>query len=210
MSLQRWPFQEIAAIGRLDLHVLQAAVARERDRDLGAGRAEMPDAAQHVGEARHVLAGDFDDRVAAAHARTFGRTAFRQAPDDDAVALLRRVHSEPRMRRPRRPAELQHVVENRRLYAQKFDAVVPLLEKSFDAKRPEGGFYLWMRTPIDDTEFTRLLHREYNVLVLPGSYLARDVDGENPGKKHVRIALVAPLDECVEAARRIMQFAMTL
>ncbi len=103
-----------------------------------------------------------------------------------------------------------HVAENRRLYAQKFDAVVPLLEKSFNAEKPEGGFYLWLRTPIDDTEFARRLHREYNVLVLPGSYLARDAGGENPGKNHVRIALVAPLGECVEAANRMMRFARSL
>jgi N-succinyldiaminopimelate aminotransferase len=92
-----------------------------------------------------------------------------------------------------------HVAENRRLYAQKFEAVLPLLK----ADRPEGAFYLWMKTPIADEEFVRRLHDEYNVLVLPGSYLGREVDGSNPGRNHIRIALVAPLDECVEAARRI-------
>ena len=68
---------------------------------------------------------------------------------------------------------------------------------------PDGGFYLWMRTPIDDAEFVRRLHHEYNVLVLPGSYLGREVRGANPGRNHIRIALVAPLAECVEAAERI-------
>ena len=92
-----------------------------------------------------------------------------------------------------------HVRENRQLYAEKFDAVLPLL----GAQRPEGGFYVWLRTPIDDTEFVRRLHHEYNVLVLPGSYLGREVNGINPGANHVRIALVAPLAECVEAAERI-------
>jgi N-succinyldiaminopimelate aminotransferase len=97
----------------------------------------------------------------------------------------------------------EHVQENRRLYAEKFDAVLPLLK----AQRPEGGFYVWMRTPIDDAEFVRRLHHEYNVLVLPGSYLGREVNGTNPGCNHVRIALVAPLRECIEAAERILQFA---
>jgi N-succinyldiaminopimelate aminotransferase len=101
----------------------------------------------------------------------------------------------------------QHVVENRRLYADKFTAVLPLVRNPLKVEMPEGGFYLWMRTPIDDTEFTRRLHAEYNVLVLPGSYLARDALGENPGKNHVRIALVAPLDECVEAIGRMMRFS---
>ena len=103
-----------------------------------------------------------------------------------------------------------HVVENRRLYAQKFDAVVPLLGKFFETETPEGGFYLWLRTPIDDAEFARRLHGEYNVLVLPGSYLARESGGENPGKNRVRVALVAPLHECVEAANRMMRFARSL
>ena len=101
----------------------------------------------------------------------------------------------------------QHVVENRRLYAEKFRTVLPLVRNPLKAEMPEGGFYLWMRTPIDDAEFTRRLHAEYNVLVLPGSYLARDALGENPGKNHVRIALVAPLDECVEAIGRMMRFS---
>lgn len=93
----------------------------------------------------------------------------------------------------------EHVRQNRRLYAEKFDAVLPLLK----AQRPDGGFYAWMKTPIGDEEFVRRLHHEYNVLVLPGSYLGREVNGTNPGANHVRVALVAPLDECVEAARRI-------
>ena len=100
----------------------------------------------------------------------------------------------------------EHVQENRRLYAEKFDAVLPLLK----ARRPDGGFYVWMQTPIDDTEFVRRLHHEYNVLVLPGSFLGREVNGKNPGANHVRIALVAPLEECVEAADRIVRFARTL
>jgi N-succinyldiaminopimelate aminotransferase len=96
----------------------------------------------------------------------------------------------------------EHVRENRRLYAEKFDAVLPILK----AQKPDGAFYVWLPTPIDDTEFVRRLHHEYNVLVLPGSFLGREVDGRNPGANHVRIALVAPFGECVEAARRIAQF----
>jgi N-succinyldiaminopimelate aminotransferase len=104
----------------------------------------------------------------------------------------------------------QHVRENRRLYAEKFAAVLGILKGSLEAQMPQGGFYLWLRTPIDDREFTRRLHHEYNVLVLPGSFLARDAGGRNPGAKRVRIALVAPLEECVEAAERLMRFAGSL
>ena len=104
----------------------------------------------------------------------------------------------------------QHVRENRRLYAEKFDAVVPLIKNPLETERPDGGFYLWVRTPIDDAEFVRCLHAEYNVLVLPGSYLARDARGGNPGRNYVRIALVAPLGECVEAVGRMMRFAKSL
>jgi len=108
----------------------------------------------------------------------------------------------------------EHVRENRRLYAAKFQAVLPLLKNPLQTAMPDGGFYLWMRTPIDDAEFVRRLQHEYNVLALPGSYLARDAEGGNaggnPGKNHVRMALVAPLDECVEGIERTMQFARKL
>lgn len=100
-----------------------------------------------------------------------------------------------------------HVRENRRLYAEKFRAALPLVERPLEAEMPQGGFYLWMRTPIDDAEFVRELYRRYNVLGLPGSYLARTVDGHNPGANRVRLALVAPLEECVEALDRVRQFA---
>jgi len=103
-----------------------------------------------------------------------------------------------------------HVQENRRLYAAKYAAVLPLIQDPLRTEMPEGGFYLWIRTPVDDAEFARALQRDYNVLVVPGSYLARDAHGTNPGKNHVRIALVAPLAECVEALQRMMQFAKKL
>ena len=100
--------------------------------------------------------------------------------------------------------------ENRRQYAEKYRAVLPRLQAPLRGFMPEGGFYLWIPTPIDDAQFTRLLYREYNVLVLPGSVLARDAHGENPGKNHVRVALVAPLAECVEAVERMSHFARSL
>ena len=104
----------------------------------------------------------------------------------------------------------EHVRDNRRLYADKFNAVLPLVKPPLAAERPDGGFYLWLRTPIDDAEFVRRLHHEYNVLVLPGSYLGREVRGENPGRDHVRVALVPPLSECVEAIGRMVRFAAKL
>ena len=103
-----------------------------------------------------------------------------------------------------------HVLQNRILYREKFAAVVPLLKNALQTEMPDAGFYLWARTPIDDTEFARLLYRDYNVLVLPGSYLARESGGLNPGSGFVRIALVAPLAECVAAADRIRKLCATL
>ena len=103
-----------------------------------------------------------------------------------------------------------HVRENRRLYLEKYKAVLPLIQKPLSTFMPEGGFYLWIRTPIPDPEFARELYARYNVSVLPGSYLAREVNGINPGSSYIRIALVASIDECVEAARRINAYAATL
>ncbi len=103
-----------------------------------------------------------------------------------------------------------HVIENRVLYKQKFDAVFPILKDVLEVGMPDAGFYLWPKTPIDDTEFARMLYRDYNVLVLPGRFLAREADGSNPGSGFIRIALVAPLSECVEAAQRIRKLCATL
>ncbi|MGH8750508.1 MAG: succinyldiaminopimelate transaminase, partial [Burkholderiales bacterium] len=101
----------------------------------------------------------------------------------------------------------EHVIENRRLYREKFTHVTPVLKKLMpELEIPQGGFYLWARTPLADTEFAWLLYRDYNVAVLPGSYLAREARGINPGENFVRIALVAPFHECLEAAQRIAQF----
>lgn len=99
-----------------------------------------------------------------------------------------------------------HVRENRRLYREKFDAVTAGLAACLETTRPEAGFYLWARTPMADTEFARELFRQYNVSVLPGSFLARAAGGLNPGDRFVRIALVAGLEECRQAAERIAAF----
>lgn len=104
----------------------------------------------------------------------------------------------------------EHVRANRLLYAQKYRAVLPLIAPPLRTAMPDGGFYLWMTTPIDDATFARELQRQYNVLVLPGSYLARDAHGANPGRNQVRIALVAPLAECVEAVQRLGELARSL
>lgn len=103
-----------------------------------------------------------------------------------------------------------HVIENRRLYDAKFTAVHDKLAQTLPVQMPDAGFYFWARTPIDDIEFTKQLYRHYNVTVLPGSYLAREVRGFNPGRNHVRIALVAPFAECTEAADRINSFITEL
>lgn len=100
----------------------------------------------------------------------------------------------------------EHVVENRRQYQAKFDAVLDILGGVMDVQRPDAGFYLWPRTPMDDREFTRRLLAEQNVAVVPGSFLSREVDGYNPGAGRIRMALVAPLADCVEAAQRIRRF----
>ena len=103
-----------------------------------------------------------------------------------------------------------HVKANRDLYREKFDAVLAILGDVLDVQRPDGGFYLWAKTPIDDETFTRELFAREHVTVVPGSYLSRAVDGNNPGAGRVRMALVAPLAECVAAAERIRDFVKSL
>jgi len=99
-----------------------------------------------------------------------------------------------------------HVRENRELYRRKFAAVVPILRKAMDVATPEGAFYLWPRVG-DDEAFARGLFQQQHVTVLPGSYLARQSARGNPGQGRVRISLVASVEDCVEAARRIVAFA---
>ncbi len=99
-----------------------------------------------------------------------------------------------------------HVAENRRLYSEKFAAVLDILAPVLDVAQPEAGFYLWARTPGDDAVFARSLRAQANVIVLPGSYLSRPVNAFNPGQGYVRMALVAPPEDCVEAATRIRAY----
>ncbi|MCQ9422653.1 succinyldiaminopimelate transaminase [Pseudomonas sp. LJDD11] len=99
-----------------------------------------------------------------------------------------------------------HVRSNRDLYREKFDAVLDILSPVMDVQRPDGSFYLWPSVGQDDAAFCRDLYAEQHVTVVPGSYLSREVDGFNPGAGRVRLALVAPLAECIEAAERIRAF----
>ena len=100
-----------------------------------------------------------------------------------------------------------HVIANRALYKEKFDQITPVLAKVLDVKLPDAGFYLWAGVPGgDDEAFARDLLAQYNVTVLPGRYLAREVNGINPGQGRIRMALVAQPQECLEAASRIVQF----
>jgi len=103
-----------------------------------------------------------------------------------------------------------HVIDNRSLYRQKFEQVLDLLSATLAPQKPQAGFYLWAKTPIADTEFAQRLYAEQNVTVLPGRFLARDQNGVNPGENRVRMALVAPLDECLDAANRINLLLATL
>jgi N-succinyldiaminopimelate aminotransferase len=100
----------------------------------------------------------------------------------------------------------EHVRANRTLYREKFDAVLEILSPVMDVQRPDGGFYLWPSVGSDDAAFCRDLYVTEHVTVVPGSYLSREVDGFNPGAGRVRMALVAPLAECIEAAQRIRDF----
>ena len=99
--------------------------------------------------------------------------------------------------------EEEHVVANRAVYREKFDATRPILEDTLDIEQPQGGFYFWPELPMDDQEFARQLYVRENITVLPGSYLARSGETTNPGLNRIRIALVAPLDECVDSVRRL-------
>jgi len=103
-----------------------------------------------------------------------------------------------------------HVSQNREQYSEKFQSVVPLLKDALPVSMPEASFYLWIKTPISDTEFARELYRRYNLTVLPGSFLGRLQGDENPGAGFIRIALVAPLSECIEAAGRLTEYAKSL
>ena len=99
-----------------------------------------------------------------------------------------------------------HVAANRAVYRAKFDAVHPILAAALDVTMPAAAFYLWPRPPVDGERFAAALYEHEHILVLPGSYLGRRQDGVNPGEDRVRIALVAPLADCVAAAERLAEF----
>ena len=107
-------------------------------------------------------------------------------------------------------ADEAHVRHNREMYRRKFDAVLPMLNGVLDVAQPDAGFYLWPRTPINDETFAKGLYSQQNVTVLPGRYLSRQAHGANPGNDHLRIALVAPVDACIDAAQRIRDYVTTL
>jgi N-succinyldiaminopimelate aminotransferase len=99
-----------------------------------------------------------------------------------------------------------HVIENRHLYREKFVEFVRILKDVCEIQKPPASFYIWLKTSNSDTDFAQQLFAQENVTVLPGSFLSREFNGINPAANHVRIALVAPLVECIEAANRIKQF----
>lgn len=103
-----------------------------------------------------------------------------------------------------------HVRKNRALYRKKFDAALNILQPVINVYKPEAGFYLWPETPGNDIEFARLLLERENVIVLPGSFISREVNGINPGYGYLRVALVASLEDCIEAAERIKHLLNSL
>ena len=99
----------------------------------------------------------------------------------------------------------EHVIANRRLYQEKFDRVIPILQQAFDVKLPDASFYIWLKVPDgDDLAFTHNLWQKAAIQVLPGRFLARDTEQGNPGEGYVRIALVADVESCVKAAETIV------
>ena len=103
-----------------------------------------------------------------------------------------------------------HVKENRATYQKRFEAVLEILGNDLSLDLPEAGFYLWAETPVPDTDFARGLYEQQNVTVLPGSFLSRETGGKNPGENRIRMALVAPVEECIEAAGRIKNYLNTI
>jgi N-succinyldiaminopimelate aminotransferase len=99
-----------------------------------------------------------------------------------------------------------HVQLNRDLYRTKFAQVTPILQQVLDVEMPDAAFYLWAKSDIADTELALRFYRDLNVTVLPGSFLARDAHASNPGAGFIRMALVASVDECLEAAHRIQRY----
>ena len=103
-----------------------------------------------------------------------------------------------------------HVIENRRLYREKFRAFYDIVHPVLPLVMPDASFYFWVKTPIADTEFARRLYQDQHLTVLAGSYLGRVAHGINPGENYVRLAMVSPLNECIEAGHRITNFIQSL
>ena len=103
-----------------------------------------------------------------------------------------------------------HVIKNREQYREKFDAVMPILKPALDLTPPDAGFYLWPETPVSDLDFARELYGKYHITVLPGRFLSRETAGVNPGAGRIRIALVASLEECREAAKCMVNLIKNL
>ena len=103
-----------------------------------------------------------------------------------------------------------HVIENRRLYREKFRAFYDIVHPVLPLVMPDASFYFWVKTPIADTEFARRLYQDQHLTVLAGSYLGRVAHGINPGENYVRLAMVSPLNECIEAAHRMTNFIQSL
>lgn len=108
----------------------------------------------------------------------------------------------------------KHVVENRKQYREKFDVVMEILSPVLNIQHPQAAFYLWPEIPqiknMDDNKFAQGLFAQQNVTVVPGSYLSREAHGINPGNNRIRMALVAPTDECIDAAQRIRSYVESL
>ena len=104
----------------------------------------------------------------------------------------------------------QHVIDNRKEYTEKFNSVINILSPIIDINLPDAAFYFWLKVPQDDTLFARNLYEQQNVTVLPGQFLSRETSSGNPGIQHIRIALVAPMEECLDAADRIKLYLQTL
>jgi N-succinyldiaminopimelate aminotransferase len=98
----------------------------------------------------------------------------------------------------------QHVLNNRQAYREKFAAILPILQEEFELQRPDASFYCWLNLNNDDQDFAKKLYQEESLIVVPGSYLARDTKSGNPGRNHIRLALVGSIDDCIEGAQRIV------
>jgi N-succinyldiaminopimelate aminotransferase len=104
----------------------------------------------------------------------------------------------------------QHVIENRNQYREKYRLFKSILDGVWDIQQPPASFYLWAKTPVDDVSFTQQLFSEQHITVLPGRFLSREYNGINPGENHIRMALVAPVEECKEAAMRLKSFIQSI